>query len=184
MKSLIVWRSCAYAALCLSLVTMVPACMLEMSADEEPVIDEVEAKLWTGWTSEEFPPLECAAGRLVHGVECHGRYCDNIRLDCVSVTGSFGDSYWTSFFSEEGTNYRYCGYREWMTGIQCNDSYCDDVSIRCTSVPARPVGSCAWSSAYSEEDGPYLAPAGYYLRGVKCTGRYCDNMSYYRCQLL
>jgi hypothetical protein len=184
MKSLMIEKVLFVVASCLSLAPLGLGCVLDESGDIDRVVDEVDNALWTGWTSEEFPPLLCADQRLVRGGECAGSYCDNVRLDCTTVTGTFGGSSWSTYFSEEGVNERVCGPGEWVTGIDCNNSYCDNLSIECTQVTGRSVGSCSWSAAFSEEHGPFIAPAGRFVRGMRCTGRYCDNQSYLHCQLL
>ena len=185
MNSLMIERVCFVVASCVSLTAMGAGCVLGDYGDAELAVDEVANQLWTGWTSEEFPPLLCADQRLVRGGECAGRYCDNIRLDCTTVTGSFGGSSWSTYFSEEGTNERICGPDEWVTGIDCNGSYCDNLSIECTQVTGRSVGACSWSAtSFSEEHGPFVAPAGRFVRGVRCTGSYCDNLRYFTCNLL
>ncbi|WP_437311946.1 hypothetical protein [Sorangium sp. So ce388] len=141
------------------------------------------ARAWTGSTSDEHPPIECASAQLISGVECSGNYCDNIRVDCVPTAGSFGASSWTAFFSEEGTNYRICGANQWVTGIACTGHFCDNISLECTTVNGKSVGRCSWSTDHSDESGPYQAPAGWYVRGVRCRGAFCDNMSYHVCEL-
>lgn len=174
-------------ALSLPLLVSAAGCLgpEEEVADGQPVepTGELEAKVWTGWTSEEMPPLECTSGRLVSGVECNGSNCDNVRLDCYPVSGTFGYGSWSTYFSEESPNTRYCGTNAWMTGIACRGSYCDMLSIECTELTGRTVGSCAWSGYFSEEHGPFQAPAGHYIRGIECNGAYCDNKRYYYCRL-
>lgn len=177
------------ASLCLTLIAGGAGCIAEESDQEldedfTVEVDDMSPKVWTGWTSDEFAPVTCVSGRLIHGVECHEDYCDNVRVDCGLVSGvSFGSSSWTSYFSEENTNYRVCGANEWMTGIACTGDNCDNVSIQCTEVFGKQPVSCTWSAYYSEEDGAYHTPAGYYIRGVRCRGSDCDDMSYYRCIL-
>lgn len=153
--------------------------------DEQVSTEEIgqqEALLWTGWTSEELPPLECEAGRLINGAECSGSYCDNIRVDCTDAAVSYGSSYWTTNISEE-TGARYCGPNEWATGIQCRDGYCDNVYLECTQITNRSVGSCYWSGWISDGTVPSRASAGYYLRGAECRGWWCDDMRFYYCSL-
>ena len=40
------------------------------------------ADFWTGYTSEEYPPVRCHQGGIMSGVACDGRYCDNMALLC------------------------------------------------------------------------------------------------------
>lgn len=139
---------------------------------------------WTGYTSEEFAPLECASNRLIRGMDCEGSFCDNVRADCVTASVTTGESSWTSYFSEEGSgdaDQRICPGNEFVTGFTCKDSYCDKVSLECSLVSGRTKGNCAWSSWYSDEDGPWTAPNGRFLVGVECDGSFCDNMRYRFC---
>lgn len=180
-------------AIGLSLVAGIAGCIAEPGAPDTEVDGMVSAgdltpEAWTGWTSDEYPPLNCPTATLVHGVECYGDYCDDVRLDCDPVSGmTFGSSSWSTWFSEEGTNWRKCdpNGNEWMTGIHCDGDNCDNVSIECTHITSngRPVVgvSCLWSGWYSEEDGPYYAYPGRYVRGVECRGSDCDDMRYWVC---
>jgi hypothetical protein len=157
----------------------------EASQVDWTVAEDLSPTAWSGWVSEELPNLECSSGNLIRGGECSGSYCDNIRVDCSGVAGSFGNAYWTTFFSDEGaSNYRKCGPKHWVTGIDCSGSWCDNLSLECTEVTNRDVGSCKWSPWYSEENGAFQAPSGYYVRGIACSGNFCDNLQYYYCELL
>jgi len=171
----------------LVLFASVTACGgMENEQSSEQVAEELgqsEALLWTGYTSEEFPPLQCDSGHLINGLECSGNYCDNIRVNCTNASVSHGASYFTSPFSEEGTNSRFCNTNEWVTGIACYGSNCDNVSLECTVIPNRTVGACYWSTYYTDGSGPWNAPAGYYVRGAQCRGKYCDDMRFYYCRL-
>ena len=184
MQSLLTEKLLFLAASCLSLLPLGMGCVLDEPDDAELVVDEVTSELWTGWTSEELTPVTCTDQRLVRGSECWGGYCDNIRLDCVTVAGSFGGSSWSTPFSEEGYNERICGPDEWVTGISCAGHWCDAISIECKQVMDRGVGDCVWAGPFSEESGPFHAPLGWFVRGVKCEGRFCDDLSYWMCQLL
>lgn len=161
----------------------------EAALGDEAAVEELNNadatfRAWTGYTSEEFAPLQCVSGRLIRGVECQGRYCDNIRADCVDAGVTIVESSWTSYFSEEGNgsaDERICPGNEFVTGISCDHSYCDNISLQCSLVSGRTKGACAWSGWFSEEHGPSTAPAGRYLAGVECDGSYCDNKRYYYC---
>lgn len=156
----------------------------EQGAEELGEVGQVEARVWTGWTSEEFPPVKCVSGRVVSGVDCHGSNCDNVSIHCGLASGTYNSSSWSRYISEESPNVVYCGANSWMTGISCNGRYCDNISIECTEVLGRTVGSCSWTGWYSEEQSAYLAPAGHYIRGVQCNESYCDNKRYYVCRML
>lgn len=156
----------------------------QLPPPEDAIADADRLELWTGWTSEEYPPLTCNTGNVARGVDCSGQYCDWVSLDCVSPgSATFTTQSWTSYFSEEGTNYRYCPSQSWLTGIACKGSYCDDISLKCTRITNRTPTNCDWSGYFSEEDPPFVAPSGKYIRGVQCGGNYCDNKRYYHCNM-
>lgn len=156
----------------------------QLPPPEEAAIDADRLELWTGWTSEEYPPLTCNTGSVTRGVDCSGGNCDNVSLDCVSPGyATFGARSWTSYFSEENTSYRYCPAQSWLTGIACKGGECDNITLECTQITDRTPSSCTWSGYFSEEDPPFVAPTGKYIRGVQCNGGRCDNKRYYHCSM-
>lgn len=154
----------------------------------EPAVSNDEStetfRGWTGYTSEEFPPVTCSNRYYAKGFECNGGYCDNIRMDCQYSGVSHGDSSWTSWFSEEGTDYRHCPWGEFVTGLMCSGSNCDNISLECTEAIGKGFSNCKWSSWYSEEDGPFHTPSGYYVKGMQCDGRFCDDKRYRYCRMV
>ncbi|MDJ0763466.1 MAG: hypothetical protein QNJ97_10795 [Myxococcota bacterium] len=159
----------------------------EMLAGEDIEDEEPTFRAWTGWTSEEFPPLECTSRRFVRGFECNYRYCDNVRMDCYYTGVSYGDSSWSSYFSEEGSggaDERHCAWGDFMTGIACSGRYCDNISIECTEAIGKGFANCNWSGWYSEEQGPFQTPSGYYIKGIECDGSYCDNKRFRYCRMV
>lgn len=138
---------------------------------------------WTPYTSEEYAPISCDGGSLVSAVQCRGAYCDDITFHCQPAGGVRGYSYWTSYFSEEGTNYRTCASGYWVTGLACSGSYCDNISLQCSYMSNLSPKNCYWTGWMSEENGGYLGfGSGYYVVGVECSGDYCDNKRYHVCQ--
>jgi hypothetical protein len=138
---------------------------------------------WTAFTSEEYPPITCDSSSLVSGVQCTGSNCDNIRFLCTPTAGVRGTSYWTSYFSEEGTNWRYCNAGSWVTGIACNGDDCDNISLQCSYMSNISQRNCYWTGWMSEENGGYLYfGTNYFINGVQCDGDDCDNKRYYVCQ--
>jgi hypothetical protein len=138
---------------------------------------------WTAYTSEEYAPIVCDSASLMNSVQCSGSYCDNIRAYCQPTGGSVGPSSWSSYFSEESTNYRYCASGYWVTGIACSGSYCDNISIQCTRIYNVSTLNCYWTGWVSEEGGGTLSFGyHYYARGVQCHGSHCDNKRFYVCQ--
>lgn len=167
------------------------ACEVEDTDEalEDEMIDEDddELRLWTGFTSEEFPPLVCGYGQFVRGFDCQGRYCDNVRIDCHYNGVPHGTSSWTSYFSEEGSgaaDERHCPWGSFVTGIACSGGWCDNLSLLCTEAVGRGTGNCQWSPWYSEEHGPFQASSGRYIAGVECNGGWCDNKRYRHCQMI
>lgn len=162
-----------------------PALEDEALPDPEEEVASTQDALngWTSWTSEEYPPVGCGPA-LVDAVACNGWCCDNIALGCqpVNATLSYATT-WTSYFSEEGTNYRYCPSGAWMTGIACNGWYCDNISLQCTYAYNVTPANCYWTGWMSEESGSLYFGVGYYARGVQCNGAYCDNKRFYVCQM-
>ncbi len=143
------------------------------------------ADSFTPSTSEEYPPLTVNNKNAVTGLRCTGSYCDNVALKYHSFINrvTTGNS-WTSYFSEEGTSWRYCSNNKLVTGIACKGKYCDDISLQCTGFTGLVTSACQWSGWVSEEFGGTLnLPAGKYVAGVQCSGSYCDNKRVYYCSI-
>jgi len=138
---------------------------------------------WTAYTSEEYAPIICDSGGLVNAAQCSGSNCDNTRFLCQPSGGSAGGVYWTSYFSEESTNYRYCNPGYWVTGLACNGSYCDNNALQCQYIYGISPINCYWTGWVSEEGGGLLSFGyHYYARGMQCNGGHCDNKRFYVCQ--
>ncbi|MCB9565529.1 MAG: hypothetical protein H6708_34520 [Kofleriaceae bacterium] len=143
------------------------------------------AALWTSYTSDETAthlPLACPNGHAIRGVQCHGRYCDDIRAYCVASGRSASAVSWTSWFSEEGASSRVCAGGV-VTGLECSGKYCDNLRLECTTLAGATPHACSWSAEVSDEQGATTFPAGTYVAGVRCSGSYCDNKSFYLCSL-
>lgn len=142
---------------------------------------------WTPYTSEEFPPVGCDPGSRVTGVGCQGSNCDNIRLHCATGGGTVYSTWWTTYFSEEGDNYRDCGLYAHVTGVACSGSKCDNIALQCARTmpwnawPPKSPPKCQWTGWMSEEYGGTLWLTGGKVRGVQCSGGYCDNKRYLMC---
>jgi hypothetical protein len=153
---------------------------------EDVGLESTEQAVYSGWTpytSDEYPPISCDGVSLMSSMQCTGRYCDNIRAYCAPSSGVRGGSYWTTYFSEEATNWRTCNPGAWVTGLSCTGDYCDNVSLQCTYISNITARGCYWTGSVSEEGGGYLNfGSGYYARGAMCNGSYCDNMRFYVCQ--
>ena len=91
------------------------------------------------WISEEKPNAsfrvdQSRGGKLVSGLKCKGKYCDNISGYTVNTNlAKTGQWKWLPFFSEEHGG-KVCGENQYVTGIGCKGSYCDNISLHCSSV--------------------------------------------------
>lgn len=43
-------------------------------------------------TSRENQPITCSPGRFARGFDCHGKYCDNVNIDCHLPGVAHGES--------------------------------------------------------------------------------------------
>ncbi len=91
------------------------------------------------WISEEKPNASFRVdrgkgGKLVSGLKCKGKYCDNISAYTVNTNlVKTGQWKWLPFFSEEQGG-KICGKNQYVTGVGCKGSYCDNISLLCSSV--------------------------------------------------
>ena len=139
------------------------------------------ADFWTGYTSEEYPPVRCHQGGIMSGVACDGRYCDNMALLCSQTYYAYALRFWSPFISEEASNSFICPSGGFITALDCNGRYCDNLAVECTPLVNRGRRACYWTAAISEEGAELIFPAGYYAAGLRCTGSYCDNVAFYVC---
>lgn len=139
---------------------------------------------WLNWTTDGSAAIQTGNTFLTQGIRCDGRYCDNVNLLATESGYTHTNSWWTDYFSEEGTNYRVCDNNAFVTGIQCSGSYCDNISLKCSQLNNNGVrAGCYWTAGVSEESGgKFIAPESMYIAGVSCSGRYCDSKQLYLCQ--
>lgn len=151
--------------------------------------------------SEETPPATCG-NRLVAGITCTGRYCDNIEPICGAVRHELYDIRWSKFVSEEGDAVANCnvsnpfergdwpaGEPAFITGFSCNGSYCDNMALECVALrdafPASLGGaSCQWTGWVSEETPTLRFPTGFAAIRMACRGRYCDDKRFFICPVV
>jgi hypothetical protein len=145
-------------------------------------------------TSDELAPVSCG-NRLVAGITCTGRYCDNIKAICGGPAHQIYQMKWMPFVSEEGNAVTTCALPAFfgkadpgtgfVTGFACKGSYCDNVSLQCVSLrDAYPdVNRCRWTGWISDETGTVLFPPDNGATKMECSGRYCDNMRFWLCPL-
>ena len=78
---------------------------------------------------------------VVNGVQCSGRYCDNMRLQCGRMAAGYRVStskrMEVAFFSEE-QGLRHCQDGYFLRGMECSGRYCDNVKLYCALVEYNP----------------------------------------------
>ncbi|HOD16626.1 MAG TPA: hypothetical protein PKI31_18040 [Spirochaetota bacterium] len=154
------------------------------ASDNAYYYDQFYPPYWLNWTTDGSAAIQCDSSFLTGGFKCKGRYCDDVNLLCRGSGFNQTSSWWTDYFSEEGTNWRVCDSNAFVTGIRCTGKYCDNVSLRCSQLDNGGVRqNCYWTSDLSEEDGgTFVAPESMFVAGARCSGRYCDNMQFYLCR--
>lgn len=103
---------------------------------------------FTRKTSDGRPPAICNRNRVMVGVDCDGRYCDDMKIQCASLEFAdyapeiLADSEiqfaetpeegceWTPYFSEENLG-ESCPAGSFPRGLACEGRFCDDVAIYC-----------------------------------------------------
>jgi hypothetical protein len=157
----------------------------------------VGSSYWVGKFSDENPAGFCDEGYLITGVQCFGRYCDELKILCTYVGQKSYINETLSAFSEEHNDglvngfYAYPPVNNWaicpytfVTQIKCTGDYCDNLTLSCSRVNnmSRNYKDCYWTGSFSEEQpAKYLKP-GYYLAGIECTGKYCLTVGRASCR--
>ncbi|OAD23873.1 conserved hypothetical protein, secreted [Candidatus Thiomargarita nelsonii] len=157
------------------------------------------ADTWTSSFSEEGKAKAlCPSTNALRGIQCTGRYCDNISLGCGSL-GNFKvkKDWWTRSISEEkrggkdtvddivvriNNNMQRCGTKGYVAGMSCKGKYCDNISLYCKEFRNKTPHSCKWTGWISEERGGKLVfGSGKYAVAVKCKGKFCDQKKFLVC---
>jgi PKD repeat protein len=102
-----------------------------------------QANTWPSqWISEESGPRSGYAGNrytrsdgFVIGLECHGQYCDNVRMWYVTTpnltnTGR-GCDFLPEISEEGGANEARCPDGYFVAGMSCRGAYCDNIGLYC-----------------------------------------------------
>lgn len=100
----------------------------------------VSRRFWNGAISEEKPNNEtfCGTGGIITGISCAGSYCDNISVECTTVTGKMArNCAWSPRFSgrEDRTEAYYFGEEResttaiYATGVKCFGGYCSEMQF-------------------------------------------------------
>ena len=144
-----------------------------------------------GPVSEEDPPAVCDSGSFVTGIQCTGKYCDNIKISCSRFPDAdLGSTEWTPWISEEkGT--RHCSTNRYIAGLACKGKYCDNLSLYCVELKNYRAFSCFDTRTISEEGGGSLSflegvdKAGQRMvaKSIRCSGGYCDNKKFTVCEV-
>lgn len=150
--------------------------------------------------SEETPPTSCG-NRLIAGITCSGRYCDNITPICGRSIHQIYDIRWTGFVSEEGRGVKSChvsnpwergdwpeGEPAFIAGFSCQGRYCDNVALECVALrdsfpSSYGGGDCLWTRWVSEETPTVRFRRGYAAIRMGCQGSYCDNKRFFICPI-
>ncbi len=101
-----------------------------------------QANTWPSqWISEESGRRTDYAGSqytrtdgFVVGIECHGQYCDNVRMWYVTtpnLTNTGRDCRFLPDISEEGPNEARCPDGYFVAGMSCRGGYCDNIGLYC-----------------------------------------------------
>lgn len=103
---------------------------------------------YTRQTTDGKPPAICNPNRVMVGMSCSGRYCDDMQIQCASVKLAeevseiashsevqFGQTPdegcdWTAYFSEEDLG-QTCPQGKFPRGLACTGRYCDNMAIYC-----------------------------------------------------
>ena len=150
--------------------------------------------------SEEGPPVTCG-NRLVAGLTCSGRFCDNLTPICGAQVYDLYDIRWTGYVSEEGRGEVACnisnpvergdlprGEPAFIAGFACQGRFCDRVALECVALrdyfPESYGGPrCEWTRWMSEETPTIRFPEGAAAIRMACRGRFCDDKRFYVCPL-
>ncbi len=92
-----------------------------------PGITSTNSSYWTSYFSEENQSWRYCSwpyGWLA-GIDCHGSYCDNIAMRCITTNKQAKSCFWGGWFSEEDPPFN-APYGYQLRGIQCGGSYCDN----------------------------------------------------------
>jgi hypothetical protein len=87
-------------------------------------------RFWSPFISEEAPhSFICPSGGFITALDCNGRYCDNLAVECTALVNRGRRAcYWTAAISEEGAELIFpAGY--YAAGLRCTGSYCDNVAF-------------------------------------------------------
>jgi hypothetical protein len=132
--------------------------------------------------SDETRPAFCPGGYAASGVQCQGRYCDDVILTCCRYTAkssTHADPHnWSNWYSEERGGYPSPAKTyQFIAGVECSGDYCDNLRVD-RHTPGLTVGTdCSTLERISEETHGTQCPANQFISELRCTGSYCDNLT-------
>jgi hypothetical protein len=90
---------------------------------------------WLPYFSEEGSGTadegHCVSGDMwLTGVNCRGKYCDDLTMRCTQMVGSWtGTCWWSGWYSEEDAPF-YASGGTFIKGIECEGDHCDNKRYR------------------------------------------------------
>jgi len=131
------------------------------------------------WNEETVDQVaDCPKGQVITRIECRGRYCDDLRLECAAPVSWVVDPLgkpWVgkNWFSEEGSARQDCPTGFAMVGLECQvgktlfedgcitncHDYCDNKKIRCRQITPSAVGYANLGTAEADEVAAATAPS-------------------------
>jgi hypothetical protein len=103
-------------------------------ADNLPTIDP-NNRIESPWFSEEYSDGFVDENRVLSGLACSGRYCDNLKMSMHGFEVGIPpiqSSWWQDWFSEE-QGYDNCRDNGYVAGIKCSGRYCDNLRFFCVN---------------------------------------------------
>jgi hypothetical protein len=88
-------------------------------------------------------------------------------------------TYWTAWFSEEGSGRASCPPQAVVTGMQCAGSRCDNKRLRCEGILNGRMRSSRHSPWF--ENQAYSCPGGWFITEVSCRRSRCAKAKF-KCQ--
>jgi len=137
---------------------------------------------WTDWFSEEQGDKFCPnQNDVVIGIQCTGKDCDNLRLNCATIHEEVEDTdgvcKWTDFISEERRNLgTTTDENKGAIAFRCRGHRCDDISLLlCDYLKLSTKTKGSTPRSKSEEEGDNYCPPGLVISSITCYGGTCDN---------